>query len=352
MRAQFFGSVLMFAVGCGEAETEPPVDGGREDAGDPDSGLGDGGSTDPDSGLGDGGSTDAASDGGAGLVTAQVDSTVAYGSGREVGVRVHYPVGTTGPHWIVLISHGGLGMGAGETRFDHLGLPLAERGGVAVQLGHRRSASNDEHLLDRPRDVSAVIDALAAGTIALDGFAGSLVTSAVGHTGHSGGAYTSHAVAGARYRYAPEADPRVVAIAPISPQGIGDFFGAYDDGPTDNTWVTVEVPLLTLVGGEELDSNGVGRFVADDWRLQPWSRYPDTADRIRIIVPGQDHSDMGGQGPPEVQAYLGTAIARFFAFVLSGEGDLCSVGTDSVLGGVTPIIETAPASGGSLASCP
>jgi hypothetical protein len=273
---------------------------------------------------------------------ATVDTAITYGAGREVGLRVHYSTGVGGPHWIVLISHGGLGMESGETRFDHLGVPIAEHGGVAVQLGHRSSSDRATHRLDRPRDVTAAIDALADGRVALPGLVGDLNTSAVGHTGHSAGAYTSHAVAGAQYPYDPEADPRIAAIAPISPQGTGDFFVAYDNGPDDDTWGTVDVPVLTLVGGAELDTNGLGRFVADDWRLQPFERYPDDADRIRILVPEQDHNEMGSLGAPPIQAYLGEAVATFFAAVLGDAGDLCSVGVERVPDGLTPTVEARP----------
>jgi hypothetical protein len=159
-------------------------------------------------------------------------------------------------------------------------------------------------------------------------------------------------VAGAQYPYDPEADPRIAAIAPISPQGTGDFFDAYDNGPDDNTWGTVDLPVLTLVGGAELDTNGLGRFVADDWRLQPFERYPDDADRIRILVPEQDHNEMGSLGAPPIQAYLGEAVATFFAAVLGDAGDLCSVGVERVPDGLTPTVDAHPGAASTrLARC-
>jgi len=342
IRGLLFVATLLGA-GCGSTPA-PATDAGTtpEDAG----------TTPEDAGTppADGGSPDVDA-GGAITGRATVATLITWGEGREVGVRVHHPTGTTGPHWVVLISHGGLGMDGGETRFDHIGVPIAERGGVAVQLGHRASADPQPHRLDRPRDVSAVIDALADGTIALPDFSGTLRTDSVGHTGHSAGAYTSHAVAGARYPYDPQPDPRVAAIAPISPQGTGDFFEAYDDGPDDNTWQTVTVPVLTLVGGAELDTNGLGRFVADDWRLEPWSRYPDDSDRFRILIPDQTHTDMGATGAPPIRDYIGTTLATFFAFYLGGEGTICALGAEAVPDGLEPRFETAAAAGGALEAC-
>ncbi|MEM9188789.1 MAG: hypothetical protein AAGF12_06415 [Myxococcota bacterium] len=347
-------SLLLFGGACGDNSAEAPADAevspdGSDAEPSPTDAAQDATSDGADMDAGDGGQ----GDGGEVVATARVDTVLTYAArNREVGVRVHYPLGTSGVHYVVLVSHGGVGMNAGETRFDHIGRAIAEHRGIGVQLGHRRSDNNQVHRLDRTLDVSLAIDGLADGTIALPDFEGTADTERVGHTGHSAGAYTAHAVAGAGYPYRPTPDPRVVAIAPISPQGVGDFFEAFDNGPTDNTWVTVRVPLFTMVGGAELDITGLGNFVATDWRLEPWARYPDGFDRVQIIVPDQSHSDMGGQGGPEIMAYIGEAVATFFAAYLGGQDGICRVGTELVPEGLTPTIERAVAAGALLEGCP
>lgn len=247
---------------------------------------------------------------------------------RDIGVRVSYPLGTVGLHSLVFISHGGLGADNGETLFEHLARELASSGMVAIQLGHRRSESTATHRLDRPLDVSFVLTALSTGDFELpDDFGGVVDTARVGHVGHSAGAYTSHALAGAEYPFQPSHDPRIVAIAPISPQGVGDEFEAFDRGPGENTWATVRAPVFVLLGSEELDTNGLGTFIEVGWRLRPFDRYPDASDRLQVIVRGQDHLGMGSRGAAEVKTFIARNVRAFFDLYLRGRGEPCAVGT-------------------------
>jgi len=274
--------------------------------------------------------------------------------GREIGVRVVYPIGTTGEHAVVLISHGGFGAANGEVLFAHIGDELASAGFVAIQLGHRMSATSEQNRLDRPADVSFVIDALASGALALpSGFGGTLNTTRVGHTGHSAGAYTSHAVAGGAYPYGTFGDPRIAAIAPISPQGVGDEFEAYDNGPGDSTWTPVTQPVLVLLGGDELDTNGAGVFIEDGWRLRPFQRYPDVSDRLQVIVAGQGHVDMAAQGDDDVKAFVARNVRAFFDVYLRDGGDACAIGTIAPPAAGISSFERRPARSGSrLGGCP
>ncbi len=273
--------------------------------------------------------------------------------GREVGAQIVYPLGTVGPHPLVLVSHGGLGAANGEVLFAHIGQTLAAAGYVVVQVGHRTSATLAQHILDRPADVSFLIDAIESGTLALPAdFGGMIDTTRVGHTGHSAGAYTSQAVAGASYPYGSFGDPRVAAIAPISPQGVGDFFQAFDNGGTDNTWNTVTQPVFVLLGGSELDDNGMGTFIETGWRLRPFQRYPDASDRFQVILTGQEHLDMGGQGPADVKAYIAQNVRAFFDHYLRGRGNACAIGTLVPPASGIDSLEHKPAAAGSSISVP
>lgn len=274
--------------------------------------------------------------------THAIDADVEYpsvsgGGTRTVGLKVQYPTGLLGPRPLVLISHGGVGSLNGEILFDYLGEFFARSGFVAAQLGHRptpgcswlmaNSVDCEPHFADRTADVRAVIDRFAAGDVALTGFGGTVVVNAVGHTGHSAGAFTSLAVGGASYPHDEldtYEDSRVIAHAPISPQGYGDFFGA-----TPQTFSTVDIPSLLLLGGDELDTNGPGVFIEENWRLNPWNdgAYSRDADRIAIVIEDQDHLEMGTGGSAEVRDFIATATAAFFAYWLEGAGELCDVGT-------------------------
>ena len=196
---------------------------------------------------------------------------------RTVDYRVYAPQSTEGEMPLVFVSHGGTGSLLGYTRAEHLGTGFAQSGYIAIQVGHRPSNSDLAHLLDRPTDVSFLLDRLEQQTLDLpEGSRQSTDLERVGHLGHSYGAYTSHALAGARLDLpgvSPNPvsfhDERIDAVVLLSPQG-ADQFGFFDRGPSDNSWAGVTVPIATFVGGLELDSNVLGTLTRENWRLEPF----------------------------------------------------------------------------------
>ncbi len=246
---------------------------------------------------------------------------------RDITIRVYYPQDVAGPRPIIMVSHGGDGSTVGHTRLAHLGPEYAANGYVAVHVGHRPSASNAQHRLDRPADVSFVLDALQAGAVPFPpSFIGTLDFSRVGHAGHSWGAYTANAVAGGNFTQGNLRDPRIKAICAFSPQGPGGF-GAYDNGPSDNTWRVITIPTCSFVGAVEKDGSvGEGNSM-EDWRLFPFMRYSTVRDQYLSVLPGQDHGDIGGSGSPEVQAFLAQNSRVFFDVYLRGQtGKVCDIG--------------------------
>lgn len=246
---------------------------------------------------------------------------------RRIPYRVYAPVGQTGPTPVVLVSHRGRGSERGYRSGGHLGKTLAAGGYVAVHVGHLRSARGDRQLDDRPADVSYLLDQLDEGALVLPArFGGTVDTSRVGHTGHSFGAYTAHALGGATFERT-YTDSRIDAIAPISPQG-PDQFGAFDHGPGDSTWSTVTIPAYNLVGGEEADMNVVGTIKRTGWRLVPFESYPERGDKFLTVIAGQDHSDMWSSGSQEVERFIAEQILRFFDVYLDGDPsvDPCTIG--------------------------
>ncbi len=271
--------------------------------------------------------------------------------GRAVAYRVYYPAGATGLVPVALFSHGGSGNAAGHTRHGHLGAEWARYGFLALHLNHLPSATALQHRLDRPADVSFVLDRLQAGALPLpEGFQGIPDLSRVGHAGHSWGAYTSHAVGGAVFEQGRFRDPRIRAIIPISPQGPGGF-GAFDNGPLDNSWRGVGVPAYNLVGSLEKDGEVTGAHAMPDWRLYPFNRYGVPPDRFLSILPGQDHGDMVN-GSPEVQAFVARNTRRFLQVYVEGRTEgVCEIGRLVPLAGTDTRLKSDPR-GGLSAGCP
>jgi hypothetical protein len=268
---------------------------------------------------------------------------------RQIPYLVYAPVGLGGAVPLILVSHGGMGNARGHLAAPHFGTSFAAGGFVAIHVGHLPSDAPAGQLSDRPADITFLLDQLEAGAIEMpDGFTGTVDLTRVGHTGHSFGAYTSHAVAGATYASTSGTyrDERIDAIAPISPQG-PDQMGGFDRGPDDNTWMTVTIPSYNLIGGAEVDSNAVDTIVRPGWRLAPFDRYPGTSDTFRSIVADQNHGDMWRTGSPEVQQFITGEILQFMRIYVAGDtsADPCDIGVGA-LSSVS--LERRPAETGSL----
>jgi hypothetical protein len=103
-------------------------------------------------------------------------------------------------------------------------------------------------------------------------------------------------------------DDRITAIVPFSPQG-PDRFGFFDEASPEaptmanpNSWQTLTIPVLTAVGEREMDGQAESDASRPGWRRIPFERYPDTVDRILLVLPGQDHADLWNGASPSVQA--------------------------------------------------
>jgi hypothetical protein len=279
-------------------------------------------------------------------------------AGRVISYQVYAPIGVAGDVPVVLVSHGGFGNPRGHLAGEHLGSTFASGGFVAIHLAHDVSAAGSRQVDDRPADVTFLLDQFAAGRIAMPpSFAGRPDLDRVGHTGHSYGAYTSHAVGGADYTGSPGVaspfrDDRIDAIAPISPQG-PDQFGGFVNGPDDSTWSTVTIPAYDLIGGDEVSSNAVNSIQRPGWRLAPFDHYPGTSDTFRTIIAGQDHLDMWSTGAPDVEAFVAGEILDFMRVYVAGDptADPCAIGVGAVTS-TTASLERGPAATGSrLTTC-
>jgi len=160
---------------------------------------------------------------------------------RDVPVHTYSPAGGRGPFPVVVFSHG---IGEDRDSYAYLGRALAHAGFYAIHLTHAgtdkatlkrgyralyRATKEKENWINRALDVTFVLDQLAPDD--------TLDLKRVAVVGHSAGAFTAFALAGAR---APDGgtlrDPRVKVIVPMSMPRIPI---RYD---------SIEVPALNLTG--------------------------------------------------------------------------------------------------------
>ncbi len=260
---------------------------------------------------------------------------------REIGYLIRYPKERDGLTPIVLLSHGGFGSSIGHYAYTDLATTYARLGFLAVNIGHRPSLNEVRHRYDRPLDVSFVIDALVrvrAGSLRIPGggsddalplpedFQGIPGVDHIGHMGHSYGAFTAHAVGGANWSPTMGIrnfrDPRVDAIVPISPQGYHRF-GGYDEGPENNSWSEIKIPVYLICG--ELES--------PEWRRQPFDRYPAAGDKFFTIAKGWGHNII--KGNPATKRLLALNTALFFHTYLRDGGGRDRIGTLAWIDGWT-----------------
>jgi predicted dienelactone hydrolase len=272
---------------------------------------------------------------------------------RDIGWLIRFPKEREGLTPIVLLSHGGYGNSFGQYAYSDLATTYARLGFLAVNIGHRQSANEMQHRYDRPLDVSFVIDALVrtrAAELRIPGggsegslpmpeeFQGIPDVDHIGHIGHSFGAFTAHAVGGANFSPTMGIrnfrDPRVDAIVPISPQGYHRF-GSYDEGPENNSWSDIRIPVYLICGERE----------SPEWRRQPFDRYPSTGDKFFTIGKGWGHNIV--QGDDTTKRLLSLNTALFFHCYLRGGDGRDKIGTLAWIDGWTLEKKVAPGDGNS-----
>jgi predicted dienelactone hydrolase len=266
--------------------------------------------------------------------------------GRNLGVKVYYPLGGAGPLPVVLFSHG---LGGSQWGYAYLGRHLAAHGFISIHCTHpgsdwllwdgkgpgmamlalRKAACDSANLRDRPRDLSFLIDHFDELARQAPALAGRLDAGRIAIAGHSFGAYTALALAGLKPTL-PDgpvdfADPRPRAFIAMSPQGSGGFQPA-------GCWAGITGPVLLITGTEdEQPFSGSGHGLA--WRLEAWQGIPEGAKYL-LVLDGATHMTFsaGGMGekadPPRLEAVC-TAVTAFLEAQLGG----CAFVPPSILGG-------------------
>jgi predicted dienelactone hydrolase len=177
---------------------------------------------------------------------------------RKVPARLYYPKDGDGPFPLIVFSHG---WGGNKDMYAYLGRHWAGYGYVVVHVQHLgsdtgvlagggagflRSMLDPRNSVERPKDISFAIDKMTALNGADGPLKGRLDLQHIGVAGHSGGGFTTLAIAGEVFPVGKEApgfgDPRVsagIAISAPKPLTTNDY---------DQAFAAVKIPVLHVTG--------------------------------------------------------------------------------------------------------
>ena len=216
---------------------------------------------------------------------------------REIPVRVYLPESKTAAP-VVIFSHG---LGGSKEGSVFMGKHWAARGYVAVFVQHAgsdtgvwkdkpvaermaamKSAASLENLINRVKDIPAVLDQLERWNKA-EGHALSkrLDLAHIGMSGHSFGAVTTEAVSGQSFPVTGQkfTDPRIrsaIAFSPSSPKR----------GSAAEAFGSVKVPWMLMTG--TLDTSPIGDLTAES-RLAVFPALP-AGSKYELVLNGAEHS--------------------------------------------------------------
>jgi predicted dienelactone hydrolase len=224
---------------------------------------------------------------------------------KDLHVRIFYPK-EAGSYPVIVFSHGA---GGSQSCCEALTQHWATYGYVTIQPTHedstlqrRNGGEEDINFLkavsealkkpalwqSRPQDISFVLDSLSVLQKRIPALAGKIDAAHIGVGGHSMGAFTADAIAGALVDLPGHpatnfTDPRVRAVLLLSPQGPGEF------GLTDHSWDRLTVPLLSMTGSLDLGAGNQG----PDWKKIPFERSQPGA-KYHIFMQGANHMSFIG----------------------------------------------------------
>jgi predicted dienelactone hydrolase len=154
----------------------------------------------------------------------------------------------------------------------------------------RRAISQEKDWVNRPGDISFLLDSLDALEAKLPALKGRLDRERLGVGGHSFGAFTAQAAGGATLKLAGQdepqsfADPRVRAILQLSGQGTDQM------GLHERSWDAVRLPMMCVTGS--LDRGAKGQ--PPEWRREPFALSPP-GDKYFLSIEGAHHGSFTGK---------------------------------------------------------
>lgn len=219
---------------------------------------------------------------------------------RRLDLTIEYPT-RAGSYPVIVFS---AGFGPPSRTYVGLSSYLASHGYVVMKVGHPETrpdvtelaeiwkGQTAEHWKNRARDLSFVIDSLAALQQQYPELNGKVDATKVGISGHSYGAFSAMLLAGARTfaGATPQsyADPRVRAALVMSPQGPGETRGL-----TTESWREVKIPIMYMTGSTD---RGLTDEENEAWRRQAFELSP-AGDKWFVSVAGAGHYSFAGRLP-------------------------------------------------------
>ncbi len=254
-------------------------------------------------------------------------------SKRDLPIKATWPAGS-GKAPVIVFSHGYLGSKDG---YEPMATYWASHGYIVLRMTHAdslqykntaarrgnqlgKSVGEFANALDRPKEVSFVIDSFAKIEQEIPSLKGRLDASRIGIGGHSFGAHTAMACAGTvgstRISF-PE--KRSKAFLLMSPQGIGG-------GLTEKSWSKITSPMMVVSGTK--DESHAGREVKPGNRRDPFT-YSPPGDKYLLWMDGANHGLGGvarsgeaklkifnkGSNPDQLKTVQAVSLAFFDAYV-------------------------------------
>jgi predicted dienelactone hydrolase len=183
-----------------------------------------------------------------------------------------------------------------------------------------KSVTEFSNALDRPKEVSFVIDSFSKLEQEIPSLKGRLDASQIGIGGHSFGAHTSMICAGTMSSTgASYPEKRAKAFLLMSPQGVG---GALNE----KSWSKIASPMMVVSGTK--DGSNVGRTVTPEHRRDPYT-YSPAGDKYLLWMEGANHGLGGvarsgeaklkifnkGSNPDQLKTVQAVSLAFFDAYV-------------------------------------
>jgi len=252
---------------------------------------------------------------------------------RDLPVKATWPVGAFKAP-VIVFSHGYLGSKDG---YEPMASYWAKHGYVVLRMTHadsiqykktpearesllNKSVTEFANALDRPKEVSFVIDSFSKLEEKVPALKGRLDASRIGIGGHSFGAHTAMICAGTMTTLGQSMpEKRGKAFLLMSPQGVG---GRLDE----KSWSRIDSPMMVVSGTK--DGSSVGRAVTPEHRRDPYT-YSPSGDKYLLWMDGADHG-LGGvarsaqsrlpllrraQNPDQLKTVQAVSLAFFDAYV-------------------------------------
>ncbi len=224
---------------------------------------------------------------------------------KDLPSRIYFPK-AAGAFPVIVFSHGA---GGSKDNYGLLGKYWASHGYVVIHPTHadsialqrkqgeavgdtaellRKVTTGTDGWLNRPRDVSFVLDSFAEIERAAPALKGKLDAKRIGVGGHSYGAYTSQLIGGVMITLANEtkpmslADERVRCVLLLSAQGRNQ------QGLTERSWDTLKRPMMNVTGSRDRGAGGQG----PDWKREPYNFSP-AGDKYQLFIEDAVHG-LGG----------------------------------------------------------